>query len=165
MDHRLSRDELIDLAASRSYVITLPDTERAAVLARVAPGRSRPGLAETGELALPYVTECYRADRADPPAAWRRPGPRPARAARRRRASTQSVGTPAYRDSVIMFDGSGRDGWLWHSVAAARARLGPPWTPILRRRPLSTLDFVVVDVETTAGHPTRTASPRSARSG
>ena len=23
---------------------------------------SRPGLADTGELALPYVTECYRAD-------------------------------------------------------------------------------------------------------
>ena len=61
--HRLSRDELIDMAASRSYVITLPDQERAAVLAGVADlADSRPGLADTGELVLPYVTECYRAD-------------------------------------------------------------------------------------------------------
>ena len=52
-----------------------------------------------------------------------------------------------------MFDGSGRDWWLRQWVAAARARLGPPWTPILRRRPLSTLDFVVVDVETTGWSP------------
>jgi SAM-dependent methyltransferase len=60
--HRLSRDELIDLAASRSYVITMTDQERAAVLAGVAhlAGR-RLGPAGAGELALPYVTECYRA--------------------------------------------------------------------------------------------------------
>ena len=44
--HRLSPDELIDLAASRSYVITMPDEQRAAVLAavrRLAGSPSRPG--------------------------------------------------------------------------------------------------------------------------
>jgi SAM-dependent methyltransferase len=61
--HRLSRDELIDLAASRSYVITMPDQERAAVLAGVADlADTRLGGNETGELVLPYVTECYRAE-------------------------------------------------------------------------------------------------------
>ncbi len=62
--HRLSRDELIDLVASRSYVITMPDEQREAVLARVRHlASTRPGLAGTGELVLPYVTECYRAER------------------------------------------------------------------------------------------------------
>ncbi|MGH3122919.1 MAG: class I SAM-dependent methyltransferase [Streptosporangiaceae bacterium] len=61
--HRLSRDELIDLAASRSYVITMPDRERAAALAGVAHlADTRLGVAGAGELVLPYVTECYRAD-------------------------------------------------------------------------------------------------------
>ena len=61
--HRLSRDELIDLAASRSYVITMPDQERAAVLAGVAHlAERRLGPAGTGELVLPYLTECYRAE-------------------------------------------------------------------------------------------------------
>jgi SAM-dependent methyltransferase len=60
--HRLSRDELIDLAASRSYVITMPDQERAAVLAGVAQlADRRLGTAGPDELVLPYVTECYRA--------------------------------------------------------------------------------------------------------
>lgn len=61
--HRLSRDELIDLAASRSYVITMPDRERAAVLAGVADlADARLGGNAAGELVLPYVTECYRAE-------------------------------------------------------------------------------------------------------
>ena len=61
--HQLSRDELIDLAASRSYVITMPDQERAAVLAGVAHlADRRLGPAAVGELVLPYVTECYRAE-------------------------------------------------------------------------------------------------------
>jgi SAM-dependent methyltransferase len=61
--HRLSRDELIDLAASRSYVITMTDQERAAVLAGVARlADRRLGPAAVGELELPYVTECYRAE-------------------------------------------------------------------------------------------------------
>ena len=57
--HRLSPDELIDLAASRSYVITMPEDQRAAVLAGV---RRLAGRAlGPDELLLPYVTECYRA--------------------------------------------------------------------------------------------------------
>ncbi len=56
--HRLGPDELIDLAASRSYVITMPEEQRAAVLAGV---RRLAGRAGSGELVLPYVTECYRA--------------------------------------------------------------------------------------------------------
>jgi SAM-dependent methyltransferase len=56
--HRLGPDELIDLAASRSYVITMPEEQRAAVLAGV---RRLAGRAGPGELVLPYVTECYRA--------------------------------------------------------------------------------------------------------
>jgi SAM-dependent methyltransferase len=61
--HRLSRDELIDMAASRSYVITMTDQERATVLGRVAHlADTRLGVAGTGELVLPYVTECYRAE-------------------------------------------------------------------------------------------------------
>jgi SAM-dependent methyltransferase len=60
--HRLSRDGLIDLAASRSYVITMPDRERAAVLAGVARlADAQLGVNGAGELVLPYVTECYRA--------------------------------------------------------------------------------------------------------
>ena len=59
-----------------------------------------------------------------------------------------SVGTPAYRDSVIVLDGLVRE-----LAAAARMRLRHPWTPGIRRRPLSTLDFVVVDVETTGWSP------------
>ncbi len=60
--HRLSPDELIDLAASRSYVITMPDGQRAAVLARVrCLASTHPGLAWPDDLVLPYVTECYRA--------------------------------------------------------------------------------------------------------
>ena len=61
--HRLSRDELIDLAASRSYVITMPDQERAALLAGVAQlADRRLAGARADELILPYVTECYRAE-------------------------------------------------------------------------------------------------------
>jgi len=56
--HRISAAELIDLAASRSYVITMPDEQRAAVLAGVRRLADRAG---SGELVLPYVTECYRA--------------------------------------------------------------------------------------------------------
>jgi SAM-dependent methyltransferase len=56
--HRLGPDELIDLAASRSYVITMPEEQRAAVLAGIRRLASRAG---SGGLVLPYVTECYRA--------------------------------------------------------------------------------------------------------
>jgi SAM-dependent methyltransferase len=61
-EHRLSRDGLVDLAASRSYVITMPEEQRSRVLAQVRHLASTdPALAGSDEVALPYVTECYRA--------------------------------------------------------------------------------------------------------
>jgi SAM-dependent methyltransferase len=63
LKHRLSRDELIDMAASRSYVITMPDEQRAEVLAQVRHlASTHPAVAGSDELVLPYVTECYRAE-------------------------------------------------------------------------------------------------------
>ena len=47
-----------------------------------------------------------------------------------------------------MLDGSVRE-----LAEAARTRLRHPWTPGIRRQPLGTLDFVVVDVETTGWSP------------
>ncbi len=58
----LTPDGLVELAASRSYVITLDDARRAELLARVRGLLDRPGLAGAAELALPYVTECVRAE-------------------------------------------------------------------------------------------------------
>ena len=72
--------------------------------------------------------------------------------ARRRRARVRSVGSQAYRDSVITLDRPARDRWR-DVLAAARTRLRHPWTPGIRRRPLGTLDFVVVNVETTGWSP------------
>lgn len=61
-EYQLTPDALIDLAASRSYVITLPEAERAALLADVRRlASSHPALAGAREFVLPYVTECYRA--------------------------------------------------------------------------------------------------------
>jgi len=55
-------DEIIDLVASRSYIITMPPGQRAAVLARVRQLLgTRPGLAGTDRIPLPYVTRCTRA--------------------------------------------------------------------------------------------------------
>ena len=145
-EHRLSRDELIDLAASRSYVITMPDEQRAAVLAAVRRlAGTHPGLAGSDELVLPYVTECFRAA-----LALSRAG--------------SAAGVPecraacpvrqAYRDSVIMLDRSAyRDCVIRDGLAAARTRLRHPRTRGIRRRPLGTLEFVVVDVETTGWSP------------
>lgn len=59
--HRLSPEELVDLAASRSYVITMPELQRAAVLAEVQRlASTHPTLADRRELVLPYITECFR---------------------------------------------------------------------------------------------------------
>ena len=153
--HRISRDELIDLAASRSYVITMPDQERAAVLAGVAHlADALLGANGAGELVLPYVTECYRArlsstwpGRESRRWALARPAASQPWPGVRRRASAGSVGTPAYRDSVIMLDGSVR------KLAQAAGRACATRGPRNPAAPLGTLDFVVVDVETTGWSP------------
>ncbi len=60
--YRLTPGALLDMAASRSYVITLPPDERAAILAEVRHlVATHPDLAGRVELELPYVTECFRA--------------------------------------------------------------------------------------------------------
>lgn len=61
--YRLTRDALIDLVASRSAVIALPDPQREAVLTRVRHlTGTHPDLADVDEVVLPYVTRCHRAD-------------------------------------------------------------------------------------------------------
>lgn len=58
---RLTRDAVLDLVASRSYVIVLPPNERDAVLADVRHLLDTdPGLAGCNEVELPYVTQCFR---------------------------------------------------------------------------------------------------------
>lgn len=57
----LTAETLLDLVASRSYVITLPAADRAAVLEEVRGLVTRhPALVADGGIVLPYVTECYR---------------------------------------------------------------------------------------------------------
>jgi SAM-dependent methyltransferase len=61
--HRLSRDEMTDWVASRSYVITLPDERRGTVLGQVRDLLdTHPALAGGDEIALNMVTRCSRAD-------------------------------------------------------------------------------------------------------
>jgi hypothetical protein len=58
----LTPDTVIDLAASRSYIIMMPPDERAAVLAATAHLLdTHPALAGAAEVVLPYVTRCSRA--------------------------------------------------------------------------------------------------------
>jgi SAM-dependent methyltransferase len=60
--HHISPDALIDMVASRSYVITLPGADRAALLSEVRLLiQAHPALAGADEIALPYVTRCWRA--------------------------------------------------------------------------------------------------------
>lgn len=60
--YRLAPEALLDMVSSRSYVITLPPDDRAAVLADVRHLlASHPDLAGRDEIELPYVTECFRA--------------------------------------------------------------------------------------------------------
>lgn len=59
---RTSPAEIIDLVASRSYIITMPQDERTAVLARVRRLLdTHPDVAGAAEISLPYVTRCSRA--------------------------------------------------------------------------------------------------------
>jgi SAM-dependent methyltransferase len=53
---------IVDLVASRSYIITMPPEQRADVLARVQRLLdTHPSLAGTAEISMPYVTRCSRA--------------------------------------------------------------------------------------------------------
>ena len=62
--HRLGRAELLDMVASRSYVIVLPEPERRELLGSVAELLDEhPALRGRDEIELPYVTRCTRARR------------------------------------------------------------------------------------------------------
>jgi SAM-dependent methyltransferase len=61
--HEIDPNRLLDLVASRSYVIMLPRDERTAVLDEVRDlVATHPDLAGRESFALPYVTQCARAD-------------------------------------------------------------------------------------------------------
>jgi SAM-dependent methyltransferase len=61
--HRLSPTALIDMVASRSYIITMPDSGRAAVLDQVRDLlHTHPALAGADEFGIPYITRCSRTD-------------------------------------------------------------------------------------------------------
>lgn len=65
--YHLSRDALLDLVASRSYVITMAPQDRAAVLDDVRELlETHPALAGQDSVAMPYVTRCARADVGEP---------------------------------------------------------------------------------------------------
>jgi SAM-dependent methyltransferase len=57
----VTRQEVLDLVASRSYVIAMPDQERSQLLGEVAELLSdHPALSGLDELEMPYVTRCTR---------------------------------------------------------------------------------------------------------
>ena len=59
----VTAEGLLDLVASRSYVIVLPPDERARVLDAVrAIAADEPGFAAGGQVPMPYITRCSRAD-------------------------------------------------------------------------------------------------------
>jgi len=59
--HHLSPDALIDMVVSRSYVITMPAAGREELLNELRHlMRTHPALAGAGEIAMPYVTRCWR---------------------------------------------------------------------------------------------------------
>jgi SAM-dependent methyltransferase len=61
--HLLDVDGLVDLVASRSYLIVLPAHERAEVLAEVRRlATTHPELAGRASFEIPYLTRCYRAE-------------------------------------------------------------------------------------------------------
>lgn len=60
--YHITEQVLLDMIASRSYVITAPPEERDAVLSSVRHlARSHPALAGRRDIAMPYVTRCSRA--------------------------------------------------------------------------------------------------------
>jgi SAM-dependent methyltransferase len=61
--YRLSGTALVDLVASRSYVITLTEPERTAILDEVRDLlATHPALAAGDMVGLPYITACFRAE-------------------------------------------------------------------------------------------------------
>ncbi|MQS16923.1 methyltransferase domain-containing protein [Streptomyces kaniharaensis] len=62
--HVTTRAEIVDMVASRSYVIALPEAERARLLADVEELlATHPDLAGRDEIAMPYITRCTRVSR------------------------------------------------------------------------------------------------------
>jgi len=62
--HHLSPDALMDMVVSRSYVITMPAADREKLLNELRHlMRTHPALAGAGEIAMPYVTRCWRTQR------------------------------------------------------------------------------------------------------
>ena len=62
--HRLTVPELLDMVASRSYVILMAPDERQALLDRVRQlAGAHPATAGQPEISLPYVTQCWRCRR------------------------------------------------------------------------------------------------------
>ena len=60
--YHITEQVLLDMVASRSYVITAPPKARDAVLSSVRHlARSHPALAGRRDIAMPYVTRCSRA--------------------------------------------------------------------------------------------------------
>lgn len=63
----VTRQEILDMVASRSYVISMLAPERAALLGEVAELlREHPDLSGRAEIALPYIARCTRVRLADP---------------------------------------------------------------------------------------------------
>lgn len=63
-DQRLTRNEVVLLASTRSYTISLPDDERRVLLNDVRElVDTHPDLIGRDTVSLPYVVECYRAVR------------------------------------------------------------------------------------------------------
>jgi len=61
--HRLTPDGVVDMVASRSYAITLPDAERGHLLADVrALLAAHPDVAGRGTVEIPYITHCFRVE-------------------------------------------------------------------------------------------------------
>ena len=59
--HHLSPDALVDMVSSRSYVSTMPAADHEKLLNDLRHlMRTHPSLAGAGEIALPYVTRCWR---------------------------------------------------------------------------------------------------------
>lgn len=62
--HELAPSDLVDLAATRSHILVLPESDRAEVLAKVADmAATHPALAGRPFVDVPYTTMCWRAER------------------------------------------------------------------------------------------------------